>query len=98
MNSLVPPQEEQRQTSTGSQRTFFRNSSSSLYRRSLTGFAALAERGAQFIQEQASRLPLDLHSDADPARDKAISDSVRAGVVDDLGIEEGRRIVDEKQV
>lgn len=60
--------------------------------------AALAERGAEFIKEQASRFPLDLHSDSDPARDRALSDSVRAGVVDDVGVEEGRRIVDDKVV
>jgi hypothetical protein len=60
---------------------------------------ALMQKGAEFVQEQASRLPLDLHPDSDPARDKALSDSVRAGVVDDVGIEEGRRVLgDEKLV
>lgn len=59
---------------------------------------ALVQQGAEFIRDQASRLPLDLHSDADPARDKALADSVRAGIVDDVGIEEGRRIVNDKIV
>ena len=50
------------------------------------------------MREHVSRLPLDLHPDADPARDKAMSDSVRAGVIDDVGVEESRRIIMEKQV
>ena len=54
--------------------------------------SALAQRGADFIREQAARLPLDLTSDADPARDKALADSVRGGFVDDVGVEENRRI------
>lgn len=36
------------------------------------------------------------YSDADPSRDKALSDSVRAGVVDDVGIEEQRKLYDLK--
>ena len=54
--------------------------------------SALAQRGADFIREQAARLPLDLTSDADPVRDKALADSVRGGFVDDVGVEENRRI------
>ena len=54
--------------------------------------SALAQRGADFIREQAARLPLDLTSDADPARDKALADSVRGGFVDDVGVEENRWI------
>ena len=54
--------------------------------------SALAQRGADFIREQAARLPLDLSSDADPAQDKALTDSVRGGFVDDVGVEENRRI------
>lgn len=56
--------------------------------------AALAQRGVEYIREQAARLPLDLTSDADPARDKALADSVRGGFVDDVGVEENRRVFD----
>ena len=52
----------------------------------------MAQRGMDYLRQQAARFPLDLASDADPARDKALADSVRAGFVDDVGIEEGRRI------
>ena len=57
---------------------------------------AFVQRGVDFIRTQASRLPLDLSSDADADRDKAIADSVRAGVVDDVGVEENRRILNTK--
>ena len=55
---------------------------------------ALAQRSADFIREKASQLPLDLMPDADIARDKAAADSVRGGFVDDVGIEESRRVFD----
>lgn len=58
---------------------------------------ALAQKGAEFVREQASRLPLDLHPDSDPARDKALADSVRGGFVDDVGVEEGRRVIPERK-
>ena len=34
------------------------------------------------------------YPDADSPRDRALSDSVRAGVVDDVGVEEQRRLFD----
>lgn len=34
--------------------------------------------------------------DADPVRDKAVADSVRSGFVDDVGIDESRRVFDVK--
>lgn len=62
--------------------------------------SALVEKGVEFIRQKASQLPLDLSSDADPARDKALADSVRGGFVDDVGVEENRRVfdVDKKEV
>ena len=53
---------------------------------------ALTQRGAEYLEEAADRLPLDTDPDTDPALHRALADSVRAGVVDDVGVEEARRV------
>lgn len=64
---------------------------SSLY--ALTAAPAVAERAANFVK---SKIPdqLEQYPDTDPAREKALADSVRAGVVDDLPLEEQRQVYD----
>lgn len=54
--------------------------------------AALFQRGVDFVRERLAAMPLDLSPDADLQRDRAICESVRAGFVDDIGIDEGRRV------
>jgi hypothetical protein len=46
------------------------------------------------MESITARMPekLEHYPDADPAREKALSDSVRAGVMDDIPIEEERKL------
>ena len=92
LNSLVPPQEEKVTTDTRGKRTC---SSTATLTVILTPPYQLSPNAEWTTSASRPRvLPLDLSSDADPARDKALADSVRGGFVDDVGVEESRRIFD----
>lgn len=58
----------------------------------------VADKTKQWIDKAAAKLPpeFEAYPDADPAREKALSDSVRAGVVDDVGVEEQRKLYEPK--
>ncbi|KAL4247846.1 hypothetical protein ABKN59_007558 [Abortiporus biennis] len=84
---LIPPQEEKQSVE-------------------IPGHPSLLERGIHYFQEQSAKHPLEYVTDSDTlggasliqelARDKAISDAVRAGAAgvtgEDFGIDEKRRI------
>lgn len=54
------------------------------------------QKASEWAREKIPQT-FDQHPDADPARDKAVGDSVRAGVVDDVGVEEQRKLYEPNQ-
>ncbi|GJE95615.1 hypothetical protein PsYK624_118010 [Phanerochaete sordida] len=58
------------------------------------GRSQLADKTRELVDKAAAKLParFENYPDTDAARERALTDSVRAGVVDDIPLEEQRKL------
>ena len=95
-NSIVPPDPDQAALDASSKRAY--SDLSEIVTPHLFAPPAMKQRLSEqtrgVMETVTSKLPasFEQYPDADPARDKALNDSIRAGVVDDIPIDEQRKL------